>query len=223
MLPSRHWPFTCHVEIMRHLLLFYLFLSLLPGAAIPPGTFITVRLIDPVDSDLNKPGDQFRASVDEPVIRDGVTLLPRGADAVLRLTSLTQAGKFRGRAEAQLELIQVSVDGRPVGLASDVSLRQGRSATRRTGMITGGGAVTGAVVGGLAGGPAGVGIGTLVGGGSGAVWQLLHKGPRLRIARETRLRFVTAYPEPTLKVRDASDTVPLARPPSGSPAPPPSR
>ena len=47
---------------------------------LPAGTNIVVRLIDGVDSETADPGQTFAASLDEPVMIGGDTVIPRGAD-----------------------------------------------------------------------------------------------------------------------------------------------
>src|SRR5579885_2889658 len=51
------------------------------GLQIAIGTPITVRLIDGVDSEQTRLGQTFRCSIDEPVMVDGQTIIPRGNDA----------------------------------------------------------------------------------------------------------------------------------------------
>src|ERR1700722_16160618 len=50
------------------------------GIQIPFRTPITVRMIEAVDSKVAHLGQTFRASVDEPVLVNGQTVIPRGAD-----------------------------------------------------------------------------------------------------------------------------------------------
>ena len=65
------------------------------GFEIPGGTQITVRLIDSVDSENTRTGDTFRASLDEPVVVNGETVIPRGAAVVARLVEDQKSGKIR--------------------------------------------------------------------------------------------------------------------------------
>jgi len=55
------------------------------GIQMPAGTPITVRMIESVDSNVAKLGHTFRASVDEPVLVNGQTAIPRGAEAIVQL------------------------------------------------------------------------------------------------------------------------------------------
>src|SRR5689334_12930193 len=61
---------------------------------IPAGTSLVVRLIDDVDSERDRLGQTFRASVDEPVTVNGETVIPRGADVVAKLVEDKQSGKL---------------------------------------------------------------------------------------------------------------------------------
>src|SRR5882724_3223262 len=49
------------------------------GVELPAGTPFVVRMIDAVDSQTNRTGQTFRASLDEPVMINGDTAIPRGA------------------------------------------------------------------------------------------------------------------------------------------------
>src|SRR5579884_2406107 len=48
---------------------------------LPSGTEISVRLIDAIDSERSKEGDEFRASLDEALMIDDDLIAPKGADA----------------------------------------------------------------------------------------------------------------------------------------------
>src|SRR5712692_5523769 len=63
------------------------------GAQLPTGTPITVRMIDGVDSEQTRLGQTFRASVDEPIEVNGQTVIPRGADCVVKLVEDRESGK----------------------------------------------------------------------------------------------------------------------------------
>ena len=78
---------------------------------LPSGTQIVVRMIDDVDSERDRTGKDFHASVDEPVLVNGQVLIPRGADVVARLVEDRQSGKFEGRTVLTIDLVQVQVNG----------------------------------------------------------------------------------------------------------------
>jgi hypothetical protein len=164
------------------------------GTVVPDGTSITVRMIDPVNSEQSRLGDTFRASVDEPVMVDGQVAIPRGADAITKLVEDQQSGKIAGKTVLTLVLQQVLVNGRMVDLTSgDVSQSSG-SRGARSAKVIGGAAALGAIIGALAGGGKGAAIGAGSGAAVGTGAEVLTKGQTVKIPSETRLTFILQQP-----------------------------
>jgi hypothetical protein len=161
---------------------------------VPSGSSLVIRMIDDVDSSRHTVGKTFRASLDEPAVVDGTTLIPRNADVELKLVDDKQAGKLSGRTELTLNLISVTVDGRPVAVQTGEVTERSESRTRQTATRTGGGAALGAVIGAIAGGGKGAAIGAVTGAAAGGAVQVLTKGPQVRIPSETRLTFTLSNP-----------------------------
>lgn len=157
---------------------------------LPAGTNLVVRMIDGVDSEVNRVGQTFAASMDEPVILNGETVIPRGADVVVKLVDAKESGKLAGRAELTLDLMSVKVDGRMVDINTQSVSRESDSRGQRTAKVAGGGAVLGAIIGGIAGGGKGAVIGAGAGGATGAGVEEVTKGQRVKVPSETRLTFV---------------------------------
>ncbi len=86
------------------------------SVTLPAGTQIVIRMIDGVDSERNTIGQTFAASLDEPVSIDGETLIPRGADVVVKLVDEKESGKLTGRTTLTLDLVSVKVKDRVVDL-----------------------------------------------------------------------------------------------------------
>ena len=80
------------------------------GIPIPAGTALVVRMIDPVGFPKGPVGQTYRASIDEPVVVDGQTMIPRGADVIAKLVEDQQSGKIEGRTVLTLDLPQVQVN-----------------------------------------------------------------------------------------------------------------
>jgi len=158
-------------------------------AEIPAGSTLTVRMIDSVDSEVNSVGEEFRASLDEPVMVNGDTVIPRGANVVAKLVDDKQSGKLTGRTELTLDLVSVEVAGKMVDINTGEVTQQSESRTGKTARNVGGGAALGAIIGAIAGGGKGAAIGATAGAGAGAAVQVLTKGQRVRIPSETRLTF----------------------------------
>lgn len=161
---------------------------------IPAGTALVVRMIDGVDSTRDRVGQTFRASLDEPVIVDGQTILDRNVDAVVKLVEDKQAGTFTGRTELTLDLVSLTINGQVVDVAVGEVKQASASRTGQTARRTGGLAAAGAVIGGIAGGGRGAAVGAAAGAGAGAGVQILTKGPSVKIPSESRLEFNLQQP-----------------------------
>lgn len=165
------------------------------GIVLPVGTNLLVRTIDGIDSQTARPGQTFAASLDQPVLdANGQELIPRGADAVLKLVDSTDSGTFTGRASLTLSLQSVRVNGQMVSIntkgISKVSDSRGKQTAERGGV----GAVAGAALGAIFGGGKGAAQGAAVGAAAGAGSQVITKGQRVRIPSETRLTFLLDTP-----------------------------
>ena len=161
---------------------------------VPAGTPLVIRLIDDVDSERDTVGQTFRASVDEPVVLNGETVIPRNADVEVKLVNDQQAGRLSGRTELTLDVVSVTVNGRNVPVSTAEVVQQGDSRTRQTATRTGGGAALGAIIGAIAGGGKGAAIGAVTGAAAGGAVQVMTKGPKVRIPSEARLTFTLVNP-----------------------------
>jgi len=165
------------------------------GSELASGTALKIRMIDSVDSERDQMGKTFRASLDEAVVDpNGATLIPRGADAVVKLVDDQQSGKLAGRTVLTLNLMSVQVNGQTVEINTQNVTEQSGSRTARSAKVIGGTAVAGAIIGALAGGGKGAAIGTAAGAGAGTVAEVATKGQRVRVPSETRLTFTLQQP-----------------------------
>lgn len=151
---------------------------------------LVVRMIDSVDSERDKVGQTFAASLDEPVLIDGEPVLPRGADVVVKLVDDKESGKLTGKTVLTLDLMSVKVNGRMVDVNTQTVSEESASRGKRTAKMAGGGAALGAIIGAVAGHGKGAGIGAGAGAATGAGAEILTKGQRVRIPSEARLTFV---------------------------------
>lgn len=162
---------------------------------IPSGTVLSIRMVDSVDSERDYVGQTFKASLDEPVVDPGGrTLVPRGADVVVKLVDDVQSGKIEGRTVLTLDIVSLRVNGRDVDVDTTSIKEQSGSRTARSGKVIGGTAALGAIIGAIAGGGKGAAIGAGAGAGAGTVAQVATKGQRVRIPSETRLTFTLQQP-----------------------------
>jgi hypothetical protein len=161
---------------------------------VSPGSTVTIRMIDSVDSGVNKPGEIFHASLDAPIVVNDQVVVPRGADVYVRLSDASSAGKFTGKSELHMELIKLEFQGRSFPLVSSTYSLTGGSRGKNTAEKVGGGAALGAIIGALAGGGKGAAIGAGVGAGAGGVYQGATKGKQVKIPSETKLDFQLDQP-----------------------------
>jgi hypothetical protein len=156
---------------------------------IPASTTLTIRMIDGVDSSVNRTGEIFHAALDAPIVVDNQVTIPKAADVYVRLTSASSAGHVSGKSELHLELVKIEYQGRSYPLVSSTYSLSGSSRGKNTAEKVGGGAVLGALIGALAGGGKGAAIGAGVGAGVGGVYQGATRGKQVKIPSETKLDF----------------------------------
>src|SRR5580658_9137442 len=164
------------------------------GIQIPTGTSITVRMIDKVDSSVARLGQTFRASVDEPVLINGQTVIPRGADALVKLVEDQQSGKFEGKTILTLALTDITINGQTIDTTTGDVSKASSSRGARTAGVVGGATALGAIIGALAGGGRGAAIGAASGAAVGGGAEVLTKGQQVKIPSETRLNFTLQQP-----------------------------
>jgi hypothetical protein len=156
---------------------------------IPVGTSLAVRLIDPIDTEVNQTGETFRASLDAPIVIDGEEVVPQGADVRVRIAEARAAGRMTGRAEVRLELAWLEFQGRRYTLNTNQYEQVGRSEGKRTAATIGGTTAAGAIIGAIAGGGKGAAIGAAAGAGAGTAASAATKGKQIKIASEALLDF----------------------------------
>jgi hypothetical protein len=163
------------------------------GDVVPSGSVITVRLIDPINSDKSNVGDTFRASLDEPIVVNGRTVAPAGSDATVRIVRVEQSGTVSGSEEIALVLSEVMANGRRLMPETQHAEVSAKSRSTESAKIIGGTAVVGAIIGAIAGGGKGAAIGAASGAGAGVAIQAI-RGQRIQIPSETRLDFTLSQP-----------------------------
>lgn len=156
---------------------------------IPSGSRLTIRTIDPIDSDRNHVGDRFQATLEQPIIVNGTTVVEKGVDVYGRLVEASSAGQIQGRSELKLELTSLVVNGQTVPLVTGDYSVSGSSRGASTAQRVGGGAALGAIIGAIAGGGKGAAIGAGVGAGAGTAVQVMTKGEQVHVPSETLLDF----------------------------------
>jgi len=161
---------------------------------IDQGTQLTVRLIDPIDSEKNQTGDTFHATLNAPLTSDGEEAVPAGAELVGHLVEVKSAGKFAGQSSVVAQLDSLTFGGRTYNLQTDQYSKKGSSRGKNTAEKVGAGAAIGGIIGAIAGGGKGAAIGAAAGGGVGGGVQAATKGQQIKLPSETVLNFTLQQP-----------------------------
>jgi uncharacterized protein YcfJ len=162
------------------------------GITLPAGTEIAVRTIERIDSKKADLSREYAGSLDDPIVVDGVEIVPANANAVLKVIEAQGPG-LAHRASLSTALVAVTIRGKRVNVETGKVDSKAGSQAKRTLTGTAAGAGAGAAVGAAAGGGAGAAIGAGVGAAAGTVaGKLAGKG--VEIAPETRFTYTLAQP-----------------------------
>jgi hypothetical protein len=165
--------------------------SLVPQeVVIPSGTAITVRLQNAVSSATSRPGDQFEATLDQPITVDGQTVAPEGAHVIGRVVAARRSGRLTHPGYLRIALSSVDVNGKAVPIQSSSVMVAGASHKRRNLAWIGGGAGGGALIGAIASGGTGALIGSAIGaaGGTSAAYATGKKDVGFGVERRLTFR-----------------------------------
>jgi hypothetical protein len=176
--------------------------------AVKPGTPIQVQLLTPLDTGTARAGQEFSATLAQPVPADK-TVWPKGTQVKGKVLEVVSSGRLSRPASITLQITQIGNSA----VMTEPETIDGRShAGRNAGLIVGG-AAAGAILGGIAGGGKGAAIGTAAGAGAGTLTAALTGKQEIVLRAETPLNF--AVPGA------ATAAAPPPPPPQAQPAPEP--
>lgn len=161
---------------------------------IPAGTVITAALTQPLSSKTAKPGDTFTATLSEPIVAHGKTVIPSGATVAGKVVDAQAKGKLKGEARLELAATGITVHGKRYPIQASMAGISEKGKGKRTAATTGGGAAGGALIGGLAGGGKGAGIGALLGAGVGLAGGAFTGNKQIELPAEAQLSFKLSAP-----------------------------
>jgi hypothetical protein len=150
---------------------------------LPTGTEVSVRIADRVDSNRLHTGDLLTGIVDPSLMLNDHVVIPRGTEAHMRLVENKKGGHVAGKAEVQIELTGLVMNGQELEVVSDTYKKgQGTIAakTKAAGPATAG---AGADV--ATGSGPGVGVSPIV---------AIFHAAKVDLPPETRVKFTLETP-----------------------------
>ncbi|MCU1336322.1 MAG: hypothetical protein JWO19_1903 [Bryobacterales bacterium] len=160
------------------------------SVTIASGTLLTVRLGESISTERSKQGDTFFATLDQPLVVDGLVIAERGARATGRLVDAVEAGRVRGLAHLSLELTSLMTsDGQKLELRTGRFEKEGPASKTEDTEKVGIGAAIGAAIGAIAGGGKGAAIGAATGGAAGGGVVAATRGKPAVLPAETKISF----------------------------------
>ena len=158
-------------------------------------TTVVVRLAETVSSEKQQDGDIFSATLDQPLVVDGLVVAERGSRVDGRVVSADRAGRVRGTSHVELELVNLSTaDGQNLKIRTNTYRIEGETSKKEDAEKVGIGAALGAAIGAIAGGGKGAAIGAGAGGAAGAGTVAATRGKASVLPVETRVSFRLSLP-----------------------------
>jgi hypothetical protein len=148
---------------------------------VPSGTVLELELLTPIDSAVNRKGDELQAKTLSALFVDGTEILGAGAYVEGRVTEATASGRVKGRARLAFTFDRLRTSTGIVKIHTSFVEKEAESGKKKDAAVIGGAAGVGAIVGGIIGGKKGAAIGATVGGAGGTGVVLTTKGEEIRL------------------------------------------
>lgn len=157
---------------------------------IPAGTYLTVRVNELLSSDKNHVGDGFSATLESPVVVNGVVTAEPGQTVGGRVAEAKQAGRIEGVARLGIQLTNLPlVDGQQIPINTQLVSRSGPTSVGQDAGTIMGTTALGAAAGAIADWGRGAAIGAGAGAAVGIIGVLVTRGHPSIITPEQVLTF----------------------------------
>jgi hypothetical protein len=161
---------------------------------VPEGTALHVVLDQSLSSANSHSGEEFEATVSDPIVIDGKTVIPKGAHAKGRVVDAKSSGRLHSPARLEVTLTAIEVGGKWYDVDTSDAGRVGKNHNKHNLIFIGGGTAGGALLGGLVGGGKGALIGSAVGAGGGTAAAAATGKMEVSLPAETHLAFRLSKP-----------------------------
>jgi hypothetical protein len=152
---------------------------------IPSETALTLKLATAVASNTSQVEDTVRAALVKPLVIDGVTVVPAGAEVVGAVLEAVEAGRVKGRASVAFRFDRLRAWNESHQIRTERIAREAESTRGDDAKKVGIGAGAGAVIGAIAGGKKGAAVGGAIGAGTGTGVALATRGDEVVFAAGT--------------------------------------
>ncbi|MDB5429146.1 MAG: hypothetical protein JWP35_262 [Caulobacter sp.] len=98
-----------------------------PGLHIPMGALLQVELVDPLSSKTSKLGDRFAIRLAEPIIIDGVVVVPAGALGQGEVIDANNAGMSGSQGKLIISARYLDINGQHVRIRGMTLIKSGTS------------------------------------------------------------------------------------------------
>jgi hypothetical protein len=157
---------------------------------LPAGTWVTIRVNEPISSDHSQPGDAFTGTLLEPIVANGLLIARRGQTVSGIVSEAQKAGRVSGTSRLGLELTEIQLsDGRQVQVKTRLMERRGDTSYGRDAAAIGTTTAAGAAIGAGVNGGVGAGVGAAAGLVASTIGVMLTRGRATVVYPETALTF----------------------------------
>ncbi len=161
---------------------------------VPAGTQVVIRTTTALSTKDMKTGERFAATLEQPLVVDGVTLAPKGAEVEGIVVESDPGGRVKGVAQIGVALRSLQTAAGKVEIQTGTYVTEARSSVKKD--VTRGAIMTGvgAAIGAIAGGGKGAAVGAGVGAGAGTATAVATRGDPAAIPAESVLTFQLKAP-----------------------------
>jgi hypothetical protein len=207
-------------RLRNNLLLVLLLTAALAGSAmaavnanIPAGARLSVRVTEKLSSETSHVGDRFHGTLAAPVVVNGRTLFPQGAEVTGQVAHVKSSGRLSSPGELTLVLRTVRSGSRTYNVSANPFVIKGESHTKSNVTKIGATTALGAMLGGIFGGGKGAAIGAASGAAAGTgVAAATGKKPAV-VESEAVLAWTVGAPPAAPAPQPAAQAAPQPRQP----------